>query len=194
MFNRYEKINLPEQSLRALKKLLDDHAIDYSGWGNGSTKTLGHLYKEIESGETILEEDLEGKLVRKLVVGAVRILYYSPDGHVYELREEKQVFQDGRERSRNMPKSLSEKMKCDENPDEAMIRGIQEELQISGDIFLSKDNSSIKQEESPSYPGLVSEYTEHHYTFVMNDEQFRPEGYQELQDDKITYFSWKLLS
>lgn len=77
-----------------------------------------------------------------------------------------------------------------EDPEDGMIREIKEELSIGGDIFLVEKEVSEVLQSSPSYPGLISQYTYYKYTALLNNEQFKPEGYIEEQEDKITYFTW----
>ena len=176
----------------ALRKQLADAGIDTSSWGTGQAKTLAHLQREIESGETILITGETGELLRRVVVGGADIFYYqSPDGKKYRLKEDRQVFKDGRERRRAFGQAVSEKMKPDEEPRSAMIRGIQEELGISGEIALSETGTDVQQVTSPSYPGLESEYIRHKFQATLVDEQFNPDGYIEKQSDKSTYFVWE---
>jgi hypothetical protein len=175
----------------ALKKQLADAGIDTSSWGTGQAKTLEHLQKEIESGETILITGKAGELLRRVVVGCADIYYQSPDGKKYRLKEDRQVFKDGRERRRNLGQAVSEKMKPGEDIKEAMIRGIQEELGISGEINLTETGTDEQIITSPSYPGLKSQYIRHKFQAMLNDEQFNPGGYVEEQSDKSTYFIWE---
>lgn len=63
-----------------LKQQLADAGIDTSSWGTGQAKTLAHLQREIESGETILVTGESGELLRKVVVGVADIYYQSPGG------------------------------------------------------------------------------------------------------------------
>ncbi len=175
----------------ALQKQLEGAGIDASLWGTGQAKTLAHLQKEIESGETILITDEKGELLRKVVVGGADIYYHSPDGKKYRLKEDRQVFKDGRERRRDLGQAVSEKMKPDENPTDAMIRGIKEELGIDGEITLTKTGTDEQLLASPSYPGLQSQYIRHKFEAMLNDEQFRQNGYVEEQTDKSTYFVWE---
>lgn len=175
----------------ALKKKLTDAGIDTSSWGTGQAKTLVHLQKEIESGETVLITGETGELLRKVVVGGADIYYQSSDGKKYRLKEDRQVFKDGRERRRDLGQAVSEKMKPDEDPKDAMIRGIQEELGISGEIALTETGTDVQQVISPSYPGLDSKYIRHKFQTTLTDEQFNPDGYVEEQSDKSTYFIWE---
>ncbi len=174
-----------------LKKQLEAAGINTAEWGTGQAKTLEHLQKEIESGETILVTGEKCELLRKVVVGGADIYYKSPDGKRYRLKEDRQVFKDGRERRRDLGQAVSEKMKPDEDPKEAIIRGIQEELGISGEITLTEIGTDYQIITSPSYPGLQSQYIRHRFQAVLNEEQFNPNGYIEEQSDKSTYFVWE---
>ena len=177
----------------SLQAQLEDAGIDTSTWGTGQAKTLAHLQKEIESGETVLVTGENGELLRKVVVGGADIFYEAPDGKQYRLKEDRQLFTDGRERRRDLGQAVSEKMKPDEDPQSAMIRGIREELGISGDITLTETGTDEHRVTSASYPGLESQYIRHTYKVVLSDEQFNPEGYTEEQEDKSTFFVWEVL-
>ncbi|OGZ32545.1 MAG: hypothetical protein A3H02_00175 [Candidatus Niyogibacteria bacterium RIFCSPLOWO2_12_FULL_41_13] len=185
----FEKTN--EIAPNVLKQQLEGAGIDTSVWGTGQAKTLAHLQKEIESGETILIKGKEGELLRKVVVGGADVFYVSPEGKKYRLKEDRQVFKDGRERRRDLGQAVSEKMKPDENPNDAMIRGIQEELGIVGEIILTETGTDEQLLTSPSYPGLQSQYIRHKFEAILNQKQFKQNGYVEEQPDKSTYFIWE---
>lgn len=185
------KENAKESTLETLKQQLKDAGIDISKWGKGQAKTLKQLQKEIENGETILVIDKQGKLLRKVAVGGSNIFYTSPEGKKYRLKEDKQVFKDGRERKRDLGQAVLEKMKSNEEPKDAMIRGIREELGIKGEIYLTKTGTEEQLLSSPSYPNLVSQYIRHKFEATLNDQQFKADGYIEEQEDKNTYFVWE---
>lgn len=180
-----------ELVLKALRQRLERAGIDVSQWGIGQAKTLAHLQREIESGETTLVHGKEGELLRKVVVGSADVYYVSPDGKKYRLKEDKQVFKDGRERRRDLGQAVSEKMKPDENPRDTMIRGLKEELSIEGDISLTETGTDEQLLTSPSYPGLQSQYIRYKFEAILNGEQFQPDGYTEEQSDKSTSFIWE---
>ena len=117
--------------------------------------------------------------------------YYKKDGKTYRLTEEKQVFKDGRERRRNFKGAVQEKMKAGENPKEAMIRGIWEELGITDSIELEEQEKTEETLDSPSYPGIRSRYIRHNFKGTLSEEQFNLDGYIEEQEDKSTYFVWE---
>lgn len=174
-----------------MKQQLEGAGINVSEWGKRQTKTLAHLQKEIERGEAALITGEQGELLRRVVVGGVDIFYSLPDGKKYRLKEDKQVFKDGRERRRVFGQAVSEKIKPDEDPKNAMIRGIREELGIEGEISLTETGADEKLRSSLSYPGLQSQYIRYWFEATLKDQQFKPDGYIEEQEDKSTYFIWE---
>ena len=182
--------NQGEATLASLQKKLAGTGIDTAHWGTGKAKTIEHLLKEIEEGETELISE-NGALVRKVTFGACGVFYDSHDGKRYQLFEDRQVFNDGRERRREMNNAVLEKIKKGEEVDTAMARGLQEELGVSGNIGLNKVDVRERREMSGSYPGLTTLYAEHHFEATLSDAQYRSEGYVEKQEDKSTYFVWK---
>ena len=175
-----------------LKAILNEAKIDTTEWGQGKAKTLEHLAKEVIAGETEIARTTEGKLVRRITVGKADIYYYDKEsGNTYKLVEDKQIFKDGRERKRNLDAAISEKFKPDENPQEAIMRGIQEELNIKGEMKIEEKGMENEEIESPSYPGLNTQYVLHRFETFLERNQFNKEGYKEEQPDKTTYFIWK---
>jgi len=67
--------------------------------------------------------DEGGRLVRRVAVLGVDVLA-DIDGKRFRLTEDRQVFSDGRVRRRTTPTSISEKLKLDENVQEAVIRAM----------------------------------------------------------------------
>lgn len=182
------------QNINMLKKLLEDNGIDISQWGKGAAKTIEHLQKEIVEQETFLIIGETGELIRKVVIVGADIYYTSQDGKRYRLKEDRQVFNDGSERRRDYGHAVSEKMKIEEEPEIAMIRGIREELGIEGVIQLSKTEADEKVISSPSYPGLNSHYIRYGFEVFLSENQFNIEGYVEEQADKKTYFVWEQIN
>ena len=186
-----EKFEAIESNVPKLKMLLSNAGVDISIWGTGGFKTIEHLAKEIDNNEIILAENEQGELIRISEVVASSI-YYIDDINKYRLKEQKQVFLDGRVRIRpSNGQSVFEKMKFGEDPTQAMIRGISEELGIDADINLKHINTVQDTADSKSYPGLQTKSTTHFFDVILNSEQFNPRGYTEEQSDKITYFVWE---
>lgn len=189
--NFMEKFERKENKIDLLEKRLKDAGINIELWGKGTAKTLDYLEKEIEAGETELIFGKNGELLRKVVVTGADVLYTSPEGKKYRLREDKQVFKDGRERHRDLGRAVSEKMKSNEDPEQAIVRGIQEELGITGPIKAVATGTEIENIDSPSYPGLSSQYTTHEFEVNLSKEQFKLDGYVEVQAGLTTYFVWE---
>ena len=177
------------KSEKELSDKLTEFEVPIDTWGQGQAKTVKHLFDELQHEECHIE-DRGGFLVRYLEFVGVRIFYKKGEEILY-LKEDRQEFNDGRTRKREMPSSVSEKMKFGENPQLAAIRGIKEELGI-----YVKPEQLIKQRDlnyrggSLSYPGLTSKYKGHQFTCYLTEQQFNPEGYIEKQEDKSTFFTW----
>lgn len=176
--------------LQELRKKLEQAGVDISVWGKGEAKTLESLYQELEKGESVLQV-VDGKLELIRYVVSANVYYFTKEGSKLHLQEDKQVFKDGRIRHRRYAQPIAEKMKPDEDPRNAMIRCLQEELGLKGDFNLKQIDSYQNKTASQSYPGLESQYFGHRFEVILDDEQFQEAGYQEEQDDKTTYFVWE---
>jgi hypothetical protein len=146
---------------------------------------------EIVSGETRLASE-NGKVIRYIQVLVMDVYYQSPGG-LLQLKEDRQVFKNGSVRRRDyLGTSLNEKCRTDENMVLACRRVVLEELQIDDPslIYFFLEAKTNKPSISPSYPGLLSINTTHHYRVTLPIKHYRPEGYEEVQEDKTTYFVW----
>jgi hypothetical protein len=171
--------------------LLNKHGIPTDKWGIGGAKSVVSLQREINSGETTLVTSTNGELIRKVIVASADIYYNGPDGSRYKLVESQQVFSNGATRIRNQRRSVSEKIVKGEKPIDAIHRGILEELGINVDtITIQFTETELEEINSPSYPGLKSQYQTYGYQVYLTDDQYNPDGYIETQKDKTTYFYW----
>ena len=184
--------NYPQNpvDLKSLEEYLLRFRIPLEKWGKGYAKTLNHLFKEIESGECTLSEE-RGNLLREIEFVMCE-MFYRDGKNLFKLIEEKQVFTDGRTRTRDKESSVSEKMMIGEDPLESLIRGVEEELGIILDESQIEEEDGVeKTEASQSFPGLTTKYNGHNFTCFLNQSQYNPNGYIEVQKDKSTYFIWK---
>lgn len=176
--------------LKTLEILLSDNGIDVSAFGQGEAKTLEHLLYEIKTGEAILEVQ-NGQLVRKLNVLNIDVWHTTLDGLCLRLVEDRQEFADGRKRHRSLPTAISEKWLAHEVQNKAIARALKEELGVvTFNIHNRPETLLSKKIESPSFPGLTSEYCITKCSVVIDSSEFKPEGYIEHQKDKNTYFVW----
>jgi len=172
-----------------LRELLQKFGVPVETWGIGKAQTVGTLLKEINEGETHLDENDGRRLTRviEIVKMHVKDLAHPERGRLVEW---KQIFPDGRERVRN--NEPSEKTKAGEIPAAALVRGMREELEQDPNewIITSAPASPVVEEnESPSYPGLKTVYKIHHFCVGLNSgssalrNEFRvtdPEGYTSI--------------
>jgi hypothetical protein len=180
--------------IEILSKHLERFGVDTSTWGLGKAKTVEHLLDEINNQESNLFINDSGELIRKIEVACSFVFYKSDDGRLFRLKEDRQVFNGGRERRRDSSgQAVFEKMKSDENPTEAIIRGMREELGVDGVIDVTELGQDDQLRGSNSYPGLVTMCTFHVFETTLNDGQFKPDGYVEVQKDKSTYFVWEIV-
>lgn len=187
----YEYFNSSEiKTTEELVAKLKEYGIPHEVWGKGESKSAESLLDEIVNGEcNIVEEN--GQLVRYIEFVGVNI-FYNENGNKYLLVEDRQVFNDGRVRRRKMLASVSEKMKPGENPLYSAIRGVKEELGID----IGKSQLEIKKDinydsKSQSYPGLSSKYKGYIFNCDIIGDQYKEEGYIEVQKDKSTFFVWE---
>ncbi|NBU97486.1 MAG: hypothetical protein EBS19_04575 [Spirochaetia bacterium] len=188
-FQQFITESQSDLDLLKLREYLSQNGIPVGEWAQGSAKGIEHLMQEILSGECRLVRE-SGILYREIEFVMCWILYNSPEG-VWRLVESKQVFNDGRVRTREKDSSVSEKMKPGEDPVLSLIRGVEEELGFQLDPKQIESQGTLREErESGSFPGLKTKYTGHRFQCYLERPQWNPSGYQEHQSDKTTYFSW----
>ncbi len=177
-----------------LADLLQAWNVPVEQWGQGKAKTFDHLLKEVQTEECALvavETEHGSELIRRSRVAAIDVFYTAPDGEEYRLVEDRQVFKDGRTKTRpHVTTSLGEKLKADEDGDEAAFRAVHEELGFSPESVTYLGSDKIRK-ESNSYPGLNTELALDYYRCAASDATYRPEGYVERQADKDVYFVWQ---
>ena len=155
-------------------------------YGINKAKDFDSLLEEIESGETQIIWDKD-KPIRLLKVVRIEVMYE----HQY-LIEVKQEFSDGRTRSRNI-RGLAEKLFPGENWEAAARRAIKEELGIDSTNLeiLTRGANSIEENESPSYPGLLSRYEFSDYITDIKGHDYYQTQYVTKEEDTTSFFEWR---
>lgn len=178
------------RSIDELTSYLKSEGIQLDNWGTGNAKTVANLFRELSEGEVFLVKTPEG-LVRKLAAANVRVYFQEANGQVLYLKEQKQIFKDGRERIRDhMTWSIAEKIHPGEDILAAVKRALQEELNITDEIVLIGKGRTVNNVNSFSYPGIKSQYVSHAFEAFLSLSQFKPNGYIEEQVDKTSYWQW----
>ena len=142
------------QTLAELTVWLEQAGIDLTLWGEDGAKTAVHLHRELEVGDCELLDNPPRRVVQ------VVELLIAREG--MQLMEVAQEMANGRLRHRNLPPA--EKMKMGESVEAAAIRCAEEELGVEKTaVSIIDDTHRQKETErmSPSYPGLLSQYTVH---------------------------------
>ena len=137
-------------------------------------------------------DEERGIWVRELKAIEVRVFHRSLDGNTYILKEDRQVFKDGRVRRRGFS-WVAEKMEKDENSFMAAERAIKEELGLLSPFASWPEHidNEVFEQKSRSYPGLMTEYSIDRFKVYLTPEQFVPEGYVEEQENLTTFFVWE---
>ena len=184
-----------DEKLQQFSDILREHGVAVEHWtGEKGTKTVHDLFHEIENGETEVEFSETGEVLRIVHVVAGDITFYDPEtGKTCRLKEDKQVSKmDGSIKHRpELHGAVAEKMKVGEDPREATLRGIHEELGISGDFEIGDEELIQETRHTPTYPGLTSQYRIHRVPVKIDKASFIQNGYSEEQPTKINYFVWE---
>lgn len=173
-----------------LASFLRANGVDLTQWGVKKAKTIEDFYAEIAAGEAHLMKDVQGA-IRKIMPSGVSVYHTPATGTSLYLHEDRQEFADGRKRNRGLKYSIGEKAKPGEDHLAAAVRGIREELNLAGKFTIFQTQSAVRVEESPSFPGLRTKYDEARFVAMINEAQYKPEGYIEDDGKKRSYFVWQ---
>jgi ADP-ribose pyrophosphatase YjhB (NUDIX family) len=133
---------------------LEERGIDTRSWRPPGAKQVGELWREIAEGEATIQDTPPLRLVN-----VVQLIIRRGD---FILVEAEQELGNGGKRWRNRPPS--EKMKAGESVTDAALRCLREELGVDMErVTLLGDTLTQSEQvaESPSYPGLPTQYTFH---------------------------------
>lgn len=174
-----------------LQKILLENGIPIHEWHHSQkTKTIADLEQEILSQETKLEL-INNQLTRILRVANI-IVNVKLGDTLFRLIEDKQIFLNfGTIRERKLG-YIAEKIIGYEIPETAARRALQEEIGLTLEEELIFEEEEIDQQNSMSYPGLVSIYKIFRYRIVLDAADLSTLRFSEVQDNKITLFTLEL--
>lgn len=171
-------------------ELLNMHDIDYRFWGGDHhSKTVDDLVEFVQNGEIWIERK-NGSLINHVNV-AVGTVTCRHNGHMLELRE----YRNGAPRS--FTGSLGEKIKFGETPQEALQRGLFEELGATEPSFkdhLSYEIDSVGTETigpqaSDFFPGMLDTYHRHLFVCDIPTRMYH-NRYVAHDNGKMICFAW----
>ncbi|MBK8988480.1 MAG: NUDIX domain-containing protein [Chloroflexi bacterium] len=140
------------ETVNDLTDWLAARGIDTSAWGTGAAKSVADLWEELRGGDCTLADNPPRREVAVVQITIRR--------GACVLLEIEQEMENGRFRARNhLP---SEKIKTGEALDSAARRCLQEELAVAETAvtWLPHTDPPYQQiADSPSYPGLLTNYT-----------------------------------
>ena len=194
-----KSINHPRQprieTLQDFEQILKKGNLPLEKWtGQQGTKTIEDLFKEAADGETEIETTPNGEVVRIVHVVTGAITYLDEETHqLYRLKEDRQVSKvdESIKKRPHLHGAVAEKMKVGEDPVRSVLRGIKEELGISGNFETGEEKLIEESRTTESYPGLNSIYKVHVVPVRIDESNFKPEGYVENQEKKTNYFVWE---
>ena len=172
-----------EKIINQLRKILP-----LEKYGVGEAKKFSDLENEIIKRECEISFE-NGVPVRHIKFVKVKIFHKG-----MALMEVNQIFSDGRERKRKIT-GLGEKLLPNESQIDAARRAIFEELGIKDldrKFNLVHYGEAVENRDSPSYPGLKTEYNSTGFCCEMPEEFYKEEGYITNEVGKTTFFEWLL--
>lgn len=193
----------------ALQILLKEFQINTESWGK-TAKGLDHLLVELEAGESKLGRDERG-LFLATTVARIDIFYQKDNGEWLKLREKFQrlQFEDGIPtiKERAVERTIGEKMLPYESGRQAALRGMAEELGVTGKLVKDSGMLSVVDFPSTCYPGLNHRVLFYDFEATLRREQYQPNrvhptardkdgksplifAYEEIGSDKNIYFQW----
>lgn len=150
------------ESINQLRKWLDKNEVSLGLWGQSETKSIESLWREICAGESQIQDNpplRNIKVVNIIIRRGDRVLI-----------ERKQQLVQNQVRYRGLPPA--EKIRADESYIDAVIRGLNEELQIDPHdlkVLTSSVEPQISVHESQSYPGLATQYVVYEVEVEINN-------------------------
>ncbi len=156
-----------------------------------SNEALLLLSQEIETGRVVLVRDNQGQLVRQMNWVQADVLYRSPQGELFQLVVQRQVFKDGYERLPDSQLAISKRLEPFEIGSECVMRQVRFGLNILGPVRVRSLGLQDEVRPSDEYSGLPGLYTTYNYVVTLDDRQFKMEGYVESQDDVETFYVWQ---
>jgi len=161
----YPPVGLNEEELF---QYLGDNNVDISKWGEGTARSVAEFSEELVKGDSALLRMTSGRIVRVVDIVVLKIMKTTEDGIVV-LREIEEKLGTKMNVLDRLPAA---KRRADEHPFAAARRMISKYLHMDNNtVTLDPDDVKVSQEEqeSTSYPGLLSLYRKRYMTATVHD-------------------------
>ena len=179
------------ENVHELTTLLSKYDIDHTLW---TTKSVDHLWTEYKNGECALKI-IKNKLVRSIRV--VKLYILSPDKTQILIEDfARYNMPDGTVVTRDKQNIPGEKLMIgDTDLYAAARRCLREEMMddVREPLLQSLKKTSDEYEnnaESLQYRGLNTVRTMVDFEAVIDETEFKPDGYSEQKGNRTTYFHW----
>lgn len=165
------------------------------GWGKGTalSRPVATLWHEIQSGKCRLVT-IEDMLVR-LVTTATLFIYHPLSRTMWvKLIEAERKAPSGLPKPFVTVRGFSKKVAQGETPEQALIRGIREDLKLEhiGPIRKIRDEPFTINLESRSYPGLTTMKNGVTFGAIIDKDGYRVDGYEHRNPDgSLIRYEWR---
>merc|ERR1719277_570125 len=160
----YPPVGLNEEELI---QYLTENNVDLSKWGEGTARSVAEFSEELVKGESALLNQ-SGRIVRVVDIVVLKLVR-KQDGIEQLLRE---VEEKVSSKASPLDRLPATKRRADEHPFAAARRMISKHLHMDNNtVTLDPDDVKVSQEEqeSTSYPGLLSVYRKRYMTAVVHE-------------------------
>ncbi len=193
-------INSQVSDISKLTSLLEGYGVPVYKWGKSGHKSVNKLFDDVQEGIVNLLVDGD-KLYREIHSVVLNIFFELETNNTplrLKLREVMEVFKDknGKIDSSTIIKqqakgSLAKKYTIGkETPEKAAVNVLKKELNLTKNTGFINKREYQATTESFTFPGLQTIYNIVEFDLYFTSIEFRPEGYCEENDDKITVFEW----
>jgi len=161
----YPPVGLNEDDLM---QYLSDNNVDVSKWGEGTARSVAEFSEELVKGESALLKQDNGRIVRVVDIVVLQIKKTTEEG-TFVLRE---IEEKVGEKASALDRLPAAKRRADEHPFASARRMISKYLHMDNNtVTIDPDDVKVSQEEqeSTSYPGLLSVYRKRYMTAVVHD-------------------------
>src|SRR5258708_27557705 len=198
-----ERTPLRPETKEELAAMLHEAGVPIDTWTPESgAKSVSNLLKEIHTGDCVLLPAIAAERSDQPALGIERhtsvvwvdVFATDAEGKKWHLKEDRQVFHDGRKpryRGGILLASLAEKAKSGAGIEATLRDAYESELKMTDHIPTSFVRDEQMHPPSFSFPGLPTVEEAHFFTAELPLHLFNRDGYVVEEEDKTNYFIWE---